>query len=520
MNSTEFLINEKPISLQAVKDFVFKRQEYKSIGISPGTYQKIERSHHQLLGLLEKNTAIYGVTTGFGDNSHHVVDASHSEQLQENLVDYLSCATGPLVPEIATRAAFLIRLTSLTRGFSGVSKELIDRMKLYLENNWIPATPREGSLGASGDLIPLAYLAQVLQGKGELHSGNGVKETSQVLAEKKVPAYRLKAKEGLALVNGTSSMAGLSLLNLNHAHFLLETATLSTSWLCLAIQGRTDAFNTVVNEKAKMHAGQTSVAKKIRTLLASESYEKTTNVKAHQERIQDRYSLRCAPQVLGPIHDTIEQNWNWLETEINSVSDNPLIDEDGSLSMGGNFYGGYLAHGMDYLKICLANLADLLDRQLMLLMDDKTSRGLPPNLVNWKGMSEQDRYIHHGLKALHQSVSAITAEILAKATPNTIFSRSSESHNQDKVSMGMGAAVQCSEMIEQLFNVQTMVLICLCQAIDLREIKLQGNASQNFYQLIRKTVPFVKADQPLGKQIQALANQLKELSLAKGENIL
>ncbi len=522
MNSgqnSSLTLDTSPLSLETVKDYIFSRKSLSTkINLTDATKTKVYRAHQHLLNLLEKRVPIYGVTTGFGDSSFRFTEPYQAEELQRNLVAYLTCGTGPTVPEIATRATMLIRLNSLARGYSGVSIELLERLKLFLENRWTPLTPREGSLGASGDLIPLAYLAAAIQGQGMLHHPDSPqgKPASEILAEAKVPQYTLKPKEGLALVNGTSSMAGLSLINLNHAHFIVNLTTLTTSWLCMALQGRTEAFDVLVNEKAKLHQGQARVAKAIRENLIQEGYRNSTEKNAP---VQDRYSLRCTPQILGPALETIELGWNWLELELNSASDNPLISEEGNLSTGGNFYGGYLAHSQDYLKICLANTADLLDRQLMLLADEKTNRGLPPNLADWPNIPESSRFLHHGLKALHQSVSAITSEIMAKAIPNSIFSRSSECHNQDKVSLGMSAAVQCSELIEQLFNVQSMILICFAQALDLRGITLKGALSREIYQLIRATIPRIESDRALGPAIQSLASQLKTLSYQRGEKV-
>ena len=510
-------ITEKPLPINDVKDFIFSRKKYDSVEVGAGAKKRIETSYHNLQMLLEKRIPVYGVTTGFGDSSFRFITKEQSEELQKNLVSYLNCVTGPTIPEVASRATLLIRLNSLSRGYSGVSIELIERMKLFLERNWIPVTPCEGSLGASGDLIPLAYLAAAIQGEGYLHSDAGPVLTSEVLKKANIPPYTLKPKEGLAIVNGTSTMAGLCLVNLNHAHFLLEMATLSTSWACMALKGRTEAFEVLVNEKAKIHPGQTAVAKKIKRFLDQESYQTPTQTEGSP--VQDRYSLRCAPQILGPVLDTVEQGWQWLEAEINSASDNPLIGEDGSLGTGGNFYGGYLAHSMDYLKICLAHIADMLDRQLMLVVDEKSNRGLPPNLADWDSIPEASRFLHHGLKGLHQSVSAITSEIMAKAIPNSIFSRSSECHNQDKVSLGMSSAVQCQAMIEQLFTIQAMVLICYTQALDFRKIQLNGTISKEMYEFVRSVVPRVKKDSSLGQQINELTQKLKNLSKNKGEGV-
>ncbi len=521
--SKSFLIDDQRLSVSEVAAYVYGREKFSAVEIDSSCRAKIKASHAQLVNLLEKKVPVYGVTTGFGDSCFRVIEREQSEALQKNLISYLLCGTGPAFAPAVSRATLLLRLKSLARGYSGVSVELIDQLKLFLDRDWIPVIPREGSLGASGDLIPLAYIAQVLQGQGDLHVGDSIRPAAEVLKAAGVAPYHLKPKEGLALVNGTSAMCGLSLANVNAARFLSELACLSTAWLVLALRGRTEAFGELVNEKAKTHVGQAYTARKIRGLLADEDYRSKpldqigVNAGHTNELIQDRYSLRCTPQVMGPVFETLDQVEAWLEVEMNGTSDNPLIGEDGALAMGGNFYGGYLGHGMDYLKISMAHTADLIDRQLMTLIDEKSNRGLPANLANWAGIPESERFLHHGLKGLHQAVNAITSEILAKATPNGIFSRSSESHNQDKVSLGMSAAVQCQEMLEQSFTIQAMYLICLVQALDLRGVRLSGGTSQAMYRFVRDTVPFVAHDQRLDGAIRELVSKLKNMAFDQGK---
>lgn len=200
----------------------------------------------------------------------------------------------------------------------------------------------------------------------------------------------------------------------------------------------------------------------------------------------------------------------WLEDEINSVSDNPLLSYTGEIATGGNFYGGYLSQGMDYLKISLAQIADLTDRQLLFIVDEKSNRGLPANLANWPGLPPQQRHLHHGLKGLHQAASALTSEIMALSLPNSIFSRSTESHNQDKVSLGMSAATQCHDLIEKLLTLQTLHLICLAQALDLQKIQLKGRTAKKLYTLIRQHVPFIQSDREIGPQLIRLREELNE----------
>lgn len=510
-------INEGPLTLSRAAEFVYQRNRFDGIRITDHCRTRVERSHGHLCGLLERQVPVYGVNTGFGDSLFRFIPTAQAETLQKNLISYLLCGTGERLSATVARATCLFRLQSLCRGHSGVSWQLIETLKTFIEKDWLPIIPCQGSLGASGDLVPLAYLGEILQGEGQIQTPEGIFPAGELLKKNKLSPYRLKAKEGLALVNGTSTMAGLAFVNLTEINELLELCTVATAWYCLGLQGRKEAFGPLVNGRAKTHAGQSRVAREILHLLNAEEYlampidqigvEKLQTVSL----VQDRYSLRCTPQILGPVRDTLLMVEKWLEEEINSVSDNPLIDDDGTLAMGGNFYGGYLSHGMDYLKICLGHMADLIDRQLMTLIDEKSNRGLPPNLANWNGMKADERHLHHGLKGLHQAVSAITSEIMAKSLPNGIFSRSSESHNQDKVSLGMSAAVSCSQMFDPLYTITAMHLICLAQALDLRGIKLKGERSRKLFDTIRQHVPFVDKDMALGPNIESLARALRPL---------
>jgi histidine ammonia-lyase len=511
------LINDGTLTLSDARSFVFNRERWDGIEIHASAREKIERSHSKLYDILEKKIPVYGVTTGFGDSCGRTIPAESSELLQKNLTAYLLCGTGARISRAASKATCLFRLKSLSRGYSGVSLELIDRLKLYLENDWVPVIPREGSLGASGDLVPLAYISQALLGEGIVETLDGDRPIADLLKAVGLKPYRLKPKEGLALVNGTSVMAGLSLVHANSVRFLTELSAMATGWLVLALRGRTDAFGELVNQRAKSHVGQSLMAQRIEQVLNEENYHSTVQSSVSKEGlVQDRYSIRCTPQILGPVWDTLRMVESWIECEVNGTSDNPLIDGEGNLAMGGNFYGGYLGHGMDYLKISIAQMADLLDRQLITVIDEKSNRGLPPNLANWNGLPEDERFLHHGLKGLHQLVGAVTSEIMAKAIPNTIFSRSSESHNQDKVSLGMSAAVQCGDMLEPMFTISGVYLICLAQALDLRGVRLNGGLSRDFYDLVRSHVPFVERDTRLDTGILQLVDRLKSRAIDQG----
>jgi histidine ammonia-lyase/phenylalanine ammonia-lyase len=492
--------------------------------LHPEARFRVGESHQRLLTLLQRRTPIYGVTTGFGDSCFRFIEAEKAYELQANLVEYLLCGTGPMMPIEASRAMFAVRAQSMARGFSGVTVELVERMRLFLERDWIPAVPREGSLGASGDLIPLAYLARVLQGGGDVFApefGGRVVPLANILEQQGISPYKLQPKEGLALVNGTSAMAGYALTVLQTLDFFVELSAILSAWQCMVLHGKIEAFGTLVNEIAKTNPGQKHIAAQVRATLEAENYSSVRGQDVHvahgltQGYVQDRYSLRCVPQILGPIWDNLQQSWSFLEHEINSVTDNPLIDEAGHLEMGGNFYGGYMCQAMDFTKIHFAHMADLIDRQVLMLVDEKSNRGLPPNLANWPGIADEDRHLHHGLKGLHQSASAITSEIIAKSMPNGVFSRSSESHNQDKVSLGMSAASQAYDMIAPLATLFSLQMVCLAQALDLRGIQLRGEKSREVYGWIRGEVPFIKKDTSLGLQITKIASKLRDLAYGR-----
>ncbi len=524
MGAQEKLILNGHLKVSELERFVFKRSEFSEIQVSESLLTKCDQSHQILMGMIKKGIPIYGVTTGFGDSCTSYVDQDLAMQLQKNLIQYLTCGLGDYISIEASRAMTVIRLNSLCQGISAVSRELIQQMCVLLNHDIVPAVPQEGSLGASGDLVPLAYLGQIVQGQGQAFYQGQLVDTKELFKKLKLNPYVLKPKEGLAIVNGTSTMAGVMLVNLKLTKELIRLTEISTAWQCLVLNGKREAFGAFINEVAKTNPGQGLAAKNISRYLSEENYspkrgqEVTAASLITDDFVQDRYSLRCVPQILGPIVENLEQSWSILEHEINSVTDNPVVDLEGFLEMGGNFYGGYLCQAMDFTKINLAHIADLIDRQVMMLIDNKSNRGLPANLVDEKNLDAKQRNIHHGLKGVHQAVSAVTSEVLQKAIPNGIFSRSSESHNQDKVSLGMSAANTCHEMLKGVYKISAMQLICLTQAIDLRKIELKGASAKELYELIRSFVPFISHDISLGKQIFDLTESLKKQALHGSKN--
>lgn len=507
------------LSIVDFVDFVFQRETFSGLEVAPETFERVKKSQDLLNRIVVDRVPVYGVTTGFGDSCHRVVPPEAVESLQENLVRYLSCGSGEILPVEAVRAMTLIRLNSMARGYSGISPELLARMVQFLNLDLLPQVPCEGSLGASGDLIPLAYYAQLLQGKGQCFYKGRSASTVEVLSTLNIEPYVFKAKEALAIVNGTSTMAGMLAVNLQLAESIFTKLIMASSWQCLALGGRREAFSVFVNEVAKTNPGQSRVAQQLRDLLDAEDYRPTSakDVKVvgnfTEAFVQDRYSMRCVPQILGPIREQLDIAWVYLKHEINSCTDNPLFTEEGDLELGGNFYGGYLCQAHDILKMNIAHMADLLDRQLAMIIDEKSNRGLPPNLIDTSAMPPHLKHCHQGLKGVHQAVSAITAEILQRSIPNGIFSRSSESHNQDKVSMGMGAAMSCYHQVHAMMRITTMHLVALAQALDLRQTTLQGEKSKVLYGEIRSFVPKITEDTELGPQLHRLNAYFLEKAL-------
>ena len=251
----EPLVINDQVTLSELRKFIFEGPGGQTLSFPKEWEKNVADSHRAFLTRLDRNEPIYGVTTGFGDSNYRRIDPGKSQQLQENLIRYLTCGGGPLLSKPARRATCLFRLLSLARGYSGVSPELIQHLSTLVEADWLPLIPAEGSLGASGDLIPLAYLAGALQGWGEIETPEGVKDAASVFAQFGKKPYRLQAKEGLAIVNGTSAMAGQAFVNVTYAKRLNLLSVLETAWLCIAVRGKTESFNTLVNEKAKQFPG-------------------------------------------------------------------------------------------------------------------------------------------------------------------------------------------------------------------------------------------------------------------------
>jgi histidine ammonia-lyase len=426
---------------------------------APEFCSRIARGADFLDRLLQEDGTIYGVTTGFGDSCTVTVQPDLIAELPQHLYTYHGCGLGEYLSPSQTRAVIATRLASLCKGFSGVSVELLEQMVRLLQRGLLPVIPSEGSVGASGDLTPLSYLAAVLCGEGEVWRGNEQIDAAHALANASMKPLRLRPKEGLAIMNGTAVMTGLACLAYARADYLARLATRITALASFALDGNAYHFDATLFS-VKPHPGQQRVAAWLRQDLGCDQPSR------NGQRLQDRYSIRCAPHVIGVLADALPWLRESIENELNSANDNPIIDAEGERVLyGGHFYGGHIAFAMDSMKNAVANLADLLDRQMALLVDTRYNNGLPANLSGAQGPRLA---INHGLKALQISVSAWTAEALKLTMPASVFSRSTECHNQDKVSMGTIAARDCLRVLDLTEQVVAGLLITTRQGVWLR----------------------------------------------------
>jgi histidine ammonia-lyase len=475
----------------------------------PGWRQRLARASAIVAERVRNGPPIYGVTTGFGASCENEVDAEVAAAMPLNLLRYHGCGTGAVFGETETLAIVAARLASLARGWSGVRIEVLELLCALLEHRVVPQIPSEGSVGASGDLTPLSYVAALLVGEREASVRGSLMPSDAALGAAGLRPLVLRPKESLALMNGTSAMTGLACIAERRARSLARFGAALTAMAVDVLRGQPGQFDARIFA-AKPHAGQVACARWIR-----EDLESGDRPRRIEGRIQDRYSIRCAPHVIGVLVDALGFARPTIETELNGVNDNPLVDADtGDILHGGNFYGGHIAFVMDALKVAIASVADLLDRQLAQLTNPTTSNGLPENLVAVEGAS---RVAHHGFKAMEISASALAAEALKGTMPATSFSRSTEGHNQDKVSMGTIAARDCLRILELSEGVAAIHLLALCQAVDLRRGQGCHARARALHAAVRGHVPMNTGDRRQDGDIVRVLDLYRAGALPIGE---
>jgi histidine ammonia-lyase len=456
---------------------------------------RIDKGAQFIDTLLKEEGFVYGVTTGYGDSCTVSVPLHLVEELPRHLYTFHGCGLGSHFDAEQTRAILAARLNSLSQGFSGVRYRLLQQLAALLRHDILPLIPQEGSVGASGDLTPLSYVAAVLAGEREVLYQDRRQPAQAVLTRLDIEPLTLKPKEGLAIMNGTAAMTGLACLAYRRAEYLSQLTTRITSLASVALKGNAYHFDEQLFS-VKPHPGQNRIAERLRADL-----QLSVAAPRHDTRLQDRYSLRCAPHVIGVLEDSLPWLRQFIENELNSANDNPIIDAEGERVLhGGHFYGGHIAFAMDSLKTAVANLADLMDRQMAQLMDPKFNQGLPANL---SGAEAGQAMINHGFKAVQIAVSAWTAEALKLTMPASVFSRSTECHNQDKVSMGTIAARDCLRVLELTEQVAAAMLLAAVQGVELRgNREALSPALENTCAQLREQAAFLDSDRAMEQELR------------------
>jgi histidine ammonia-lyase len=489
-------VGERPLRVEDVVELARGRAQVE-LDPDPGVRERIRASRRLLERVLREGIPIYGVRTGVGASVDNEIPDDQLAAMPLHLLRFHGCGTGRLLEPEEAGAVVAARLASLCRGYSGVREVLLERLCDLLNHRVLPAIPAEGSVGASGDLTPLSYLAALVAGEREASLRGEPLPSAEALARAGLAPLELAPKESLALMNGTSVMTGLGCLAFARSRELARWACAATAVASDVMLGNPGHFDPRI-AALRPHPGQVTATRWIR-----EDLMRAAGADApRQARIQDRYSLRCAPQVIGVLLDALAFARGVLETEVNGVNDNPVLDpERGDVLHGGNFYGGHVCFALDGLKTAVANVADLLDRQLALLCVPETNGGLPENLV---AREAEDRLTHHGFKAMQITASALTAEALKTTAPASAFSRSTESHNQDKVSMGTIAARECLRILELTETVAAVHVLALCQAVDLRAGDARARRSLDLHASVRKHVSMNVADRRQDHDIAAV----------------
>ena len=482
-----------------IEDIVKVARGEEPVALTDAACEAVRSSRQTLETIVEDPTRlIYGVNTGFGRLVSERISAAEIKQLQENLILSHSAGVGPLLSPEVVRAAMLLRINSLAKGFSGVRLPLLNTLVEMLNKKVHPAVPSKGSLGASGDLAPLAHIAAVMLGKGRAVS-NGEHLSGQAAMERAgIEPIRLESKEGLALINGTPVMCALLALAVADSKHLLEISDVVGALSVFALNGNPSAFAQSI-QNARPHLGQISSAKNLRKLL--------TGVTAGtQQGLQGPYSLRCIPQVHGAVRTALNHATGVLETEINSATDNPLVfpDKDEILS-GGNFHGEPIALVTDYLKLAMAELGNISERRTNRLLHPDLNGDLPAFLV-------QDAGLNSGYMIAQYTAASLASENKVLAHPSSVDSIPVSGDQEDHVSMGTNAALHLRNVVENVGTILGVELLCGCQAKEYVDRPLP-EALVDLYTRVREQIPALKKDEEVYEHIEKATGLIWQESL-------
>ena len=468
------------------------------VALSEEAKERILTSRKTVDDLVAEGKTVYGITTGFGKFSDVCISQDECKLLQKNLIITHAVGAGEPFSREASRGIMLLRVNNLAKGYSGARLEVVQTLVEMLNRGVTPVIPQKGSLGASGDLAPLSHMVLPMLGLGEAQYQGKRLPGAEAMALAGIPTVELVAKEGLALINGTQAMTSTGCLTLFDSLELMEMANIAAALSFEAHQGVVDALDERVHT-IRAHWGQLETARMLRKLL-----EGSRNVtRQGQIRVQDRYSLRCTPQVHGASWDALEYVKGRVETEMNSVTDNPIIFSDTREGIsGGNFHGQPMALAFDFLGIALAELANISERRIESLVNPSIS-GLPAFLVENGGLNS-------GFMIVQYTAAALVSENKVLAHPASVDSIPSSGNQEDHVSMGTIAARKAGEIMGNLRRVIAMELMCACQAIDLRSGKDGlGIGTRAAYEAVRSVCPMLKEDRPLYEDINRCEDLLQ-----------
>ncbi|MHB1260628.1 MAG: histidine ammonia-lyase [Thermoplasmatota archaeon] len=465
--------------------------------VAPKAWKAVEKSRAIVDALVAKGEVAYGITTGFGEFAHVTIEPGQVRQLQRNLLMSHAVGVGDPLPRDVVRAMMLIRANTLVRGHSGVRRVLIERILELLAADLVPVVPSRGSVGSSGDLCPLAHMALPLIGLGHVDVGGKAVAAAKALKDAGLAPLVLEAKEGLALINGTQMMSAIGCLAVHDATGLLQDAQAVAGMSVEALMGSVAPFDARVHE-LRPHKGQAAVAANLRALTA-----KSGIVHSHEgcDRVQDAYSLRCIPQVLGPVHDVVSAARAVLEVEVNAVTDNPLVFPDGTILSQGNFHGEVLAFHLDFLAIALSEVANLAERRTERLVNPDLSEGLKPFLVDSGGLNS-------GFMIAQYAAAALVSENKVLAHPASVDSIPTSANQEDHNSMGSIAALKLLQVLRNARSVVAIEALCAAQAVDFKTPLKPGVGSAATHKAIRAVIPKLDRDRILSDDIAAMERLL------------
>lgn len=473
----------------------------RQVGLAPSALARVDASRQLIEKILEKEVAVYGVNTGFGKLSDVRIPGNHLSELQVNLLRSHACGLGKPLSNAEVRAMLLLRANVLAKGLSGVRREIIEMLISLLNAGIHPVVPEKGSVGASGDLAPLAHLALVLIGEGEAFFHGERITGSEALRRAELTPLRLEAKEGLALLNGTQGMTAVASLVLCDAQRLVRLADVSGAMALEALRGTPAAFDPRIQD-ARPHRGQAAAARHLTALL--DRSEIRESHRTNDPRIQDAYCLRCMPQVHGAVRDVLDHVTAIVEVETGSATDNPLVfASSGDVLSGGNFHGAPLSYAFDYAAIALTDLASISERRIDRLINPDINEGLPPFLSNDAGLSS-------GYMIAHVAAAALLSECKVLAHPASVDSVPTSGGKEDHVSMGMTAALKLRQIVENVEQILAIELLCAAQGLDYRKPLKPGKQIEQVLAMIRTIVPRLEADRPPATDINQLVQAIRE----------